>query len=533
MSTFLFPFKIGADPEFNILLLNKKMVAKNIIMKKFNKTENAEQQAKMECDMGLKIENAGILGWDGCTATGELRPKAEHNINKLIENTKKLIKKMNEPECPFSLSTLSFTGSIGGHIHFEVIEPKYKDSKKEQQLLHRLMSSFYLPLMLGENRTNLKLRIKCCYGQISDYRVENVNKTTKTYEFRVPSAEWLTTPKIMRGTIAYLATVYNEILTNPKIRRIAKDLIYKSDEQSKAIQSLALSNFILFSKAIFMEAKKLIKDFQTYPDFKEEIDYILNPQKVLDDKEKANYNILQGWKLTNNKKPNKKELLNKKSIIKKSEDIDLDFLIELIDIPHNKDFQVESLIKELKQRIICLNWNLKNSYSFFGIRKGIEDFIVMNNNNEIIYDGNQIKTILDSDIIELTIKNITEKINKNKKLRTNPSFFFNNNPQKILTVGIPYQIRIENNSNKFIEFIYQLEKRLPNKIDWESRNLIDDCQLTENEKGKIYKLFSKTKTEEENIATNDQATERISRAINDLEYEIREEQKQNNPSQLN
>ena len=56
--------------------------------------------------------------------------------------------------------------------------------------------------MISENKTNLNLRIKQHYGELNDFRIDkhfNYKDGTDgfTFEFRCPSAEWLTTPKIL------------------------------------------------------------------------------------------------------------------------------------------------------------------------------------------------------------------------------------------------------------------------------------------------------------------------------------------------
>jgi hypothetical protein len=439
-----FPFKIGADPEFNIAFANKKVNAKYLISSLFNMSESDGD------GMGVKIKEKnksfGTLGWDGCHSTGEIRPDPSANPYTVVENLRKMFEVLASKCQTFNLSTLSNLSSVGGHIHLELKKPG--ESTVSMEKIHKKIATFYLPLLLGEDALNIRLRINDGgYGMITDFRTNG-----KTYEFRAPSAEWLTTPHIAASTLAYIATVYNEIINRPENIKKYSDIIIKNNQQAKALQELTTSNFIILTDIILKRIKKAIKTFEYYPLYKDEIDFILNPKLVFKEKQKANFEILKGWKLRTKNKITKSLLINKKILAKKINDINIDLISTAIDIKWNDDEGVGNFVSDLKHRIIAYGWNLKHGYIFYGLRNGVDGYVAENANHKWYTGQEMIKSLADYE----TITNIDDRIMGRYCIMNAVSSEEKRN--NIIVIGIPYKDRIAKNSKKMIELIYNIEK---------------------------------------------------------------------------
>jgi hypothetical protein len=217
----------------------------------------------------------------------------------------------------FDIVTTSFRSSVGGHIHFEKTGELATDNKLIEKTM-LLLRSFYLPLLLGENV--LSNRKRCAnYGKVTDYRISE-----KTIEYRAPSAEWTTTPRLATATLAFFGVVYHEITKDIKeFEKKYKNLIIKETDAILAIQNLLLSKNSRLVKNILGTIKKNICKFELYPEWKEEINFVLSPTKVLKEKEKVNYNIAEGWNLVE-RISNSKILLNNKKLEERIKTIDIE-----------------------------------------------------------------------------------------------------------------------------------------------------------------------------------------------------------------
>ena len=63
-----FPFNMGADPEFNIVMQDKRIDANGL----FKSIMSKDKKTFKETEMGYKIKDFGSLGWDGNAATAEI-----------------------------------------------------------------------------------------------------------------------------------------------------------------------------------------------------------------------------------------------------------------------------------------------------------------------------------------------------------------------------------------------------------------------------------------------------------------------------
>jgi len=524
-----FDFKVGTDPEFVLTMQGRKVDAKQTMLLML---KNKEGLKYSENRMGFEVGKAGNIGWDGASSTGEVRPSASNDPRQVITNLGTLFKAVTEHIKICDLSTISEFSSVGGHIHLEV--PKGESwSSEKKNVIHRKLASFYLPLLISENKINLNLRLKQGYGSIKDTRVEQKfqyedGKPGYTMEFRCPSAEWLTTPKVAAATLSYFAVVYHEILNHPKSFSKFNDIIYKSDKQGDALQTLAIMEYDLLTNSILNKTKKYIRTFEMYKEYKDEIEYILNPKLVIRDKQKANYNITEGWNLITKTLPKKSEVLSsKKKIQIMAKDMDFDILKRVMNIHYNDDTNVAIFAENLKDRVAAFNWKLKNNYYIFGLRKGIDQFFARNLNDKYLAGNETFKTILDKEYMDRLFQKMNSKFlndNNNGEYQGTTLDFITGKVKdernNSILIGIPYNMRIEEKVKLFLNFIWAIEKG--EITDKENKTkLVNDCNLPLEEKGKLYKILTKqTETARETgeivIDCDSNSLRNHSRAINTI-----------------
>lgn len=467
----ILPFKLGADPEFNITMQNKRVAAEDIIRRVMSKNYKAK-------GMGFDIPGCGEFGWDGSSPTGEVRPLPAFEPQKVTDNLGGMFKAFVKEIGIFDLSVLSFRASVGGHIHFDV-PTELKLNESQVYNIHKKLTAMYLPILLSEDRLNVMARLKGGYGKMGDWRTESkTSARPMLYEFRVPSAEWLTTPKIANATLAYLGVVYTEILYHPKnFTTLCKDVIFHSDKQATALQELALSKYTAFAEFIMRSIAKALPKFHLYQNFEDEIEYIMHPERVLRDKKHADFNIVRGWKLESGEQPNKRMLLSNKELKKRADRINLDDISNLVTIQYNNDTNVELFVKAIKDRILLLNWKLKHNYYFFGLRAGIKDFIAISTNDKVLYGNKQIKTKLDLE----GVRNLFTKMSGRANI---PSYTKDGSVEPVVLVGIPYSMRQANEVKPFISFVADLERQKKAEDPIDQTQLIDD-RNTKNPIGEV------------------------------------------------
>lgn len=472
-----FPFMIGADPEFNIMFEDKIVSADKLISTLYNKDHKMEKN-----EMGFEINKYGSIGWDGHSATGEIRPAPSKTPQGLCNNMQKLIESFVQKGKIFKLLTTSEASSVGGHVHFQITKELYGNPKLINNI-HKRFISFYLPIQLGEELISTRIRTRGSYGKFADHREEKIEEDVYTYEFRTPSAEWLTTPKTAKATIAYLATIWNEILNHPKNFRRNNKLLIQTEKQECALQELALSQYMIITETLLGKIKKLVKTFEYYKDYEEEINFILNPEKVLKEKKKANFDIITGWKFPETKTPTKRILLSEKHLKETMKKTNIEDLMGLINISFNPDLNVAHFVTALKTRKLALNWKTNYEYFLFGIRKGITNYIVKDSGDNFIMGHEQIKTQLDLQEINTTFKNMKDKV-------------YNKPNNNRIFIGIPYTERVTINIKDFIKIIYHIENDKYDLIKLKNENLIEDRNLAGkniDKLGKIFQIYNENK----------------------------------------
>lgn len=498
---------MGADPEFSFTAQGQAINANRLL-------QDVVFKDMEEHNMGYEIGQAGNIGWDGCSSTGEMRPAPADTPEGIVDNLRQLIQAFYERIKIVDMVTDSKFASVGGHIHFQLnkcpnkLIPLRADGKldtattlleRRMRVMHNRLASFYLPLIQGENTINLKLRKSNGYGDIGDYRREGRGDDVYTYEFRTPSAEWLTTPKIARAVFAYLGVVYNEIINHPDKHKWG-DIAIANIEQGQALFTLALGKHDLFSGYFSERIRKILPSFEFYNDYKDDINFILNADKVRAEKEAVKYNIIEGW-MGKSKAPSTKLLLNSKQLEKASQKVNVEETMPLISLPYNADLNVNNFVNEIKKRAICFGWKLQNQYYFFGTRKGVDEPIAFNVAGGILTGDKQIKTINDHRAITDTFSRMIT--NFRTAIRCHA---FSSYPEAVqqrhILVGIPYAWRTANNYRDFIKLMIDLEKRQDlSGVFINPESLVDDEGKTLAEAGAICQAYASRPVDEVNLHT--------------------------------
>lgn len=508
-----FSFKIGADPEFTIMCGIKVASACNTIPILVKENKDCVKE-----DMGYAIKKHGNIGWDGSSATGEIRPSPSNDIQEVVDNIRELFSATTKKINIFQLSTLSLRQSIGGHIHLELKE-EHKENTKTQEKVARALSSFYLPLMLGENMVSLNLRWSknSSYGDLLDYRYEN----GKTLEYRCPSAEWLTTPKVAYSTLAYFGVVYNEIIKNPdEFTKKYKDVIIKSKEQSKGLQTLVLSNSAEMIKSLFDKINRHIKDFELYKDFEQEIKFITSPKAVIAEKKKHNYDIISGWNLKG-KQPTKRALINQKEVDKRTKSIDLERLSELVPISHNGDLNTEVFANEIKKRVIALNWTPQKRYYIFGLRQGVDNYLIFDKAGQIYTGKEIIKTEEDANFVNELFLRMDNRFSHDGRSR--------NDLDKYIIIGVPYEKRQKISTTEFIKHILDIESgKLKGEKIRRAELLAKNNKNLEKPRFQSVEDLEVSRLERENIMESEEDATRRQSIMNERIDEIQNTLEKNN-----
>lgn len=484
MSTFR--FKLGADPEFHLVAQNRRLHAEQTIGKYFGGNGGT-----------LVLPGVGEVGHDGASATGEFRVEPSNDPAVLTGHFRTLIGKIVE-KVPFAdISPLSTFAPVGGHIHLEVA-PNSRWSEAKTQNIIRKIASFYLPLMLGENKLNAQIRLRGgSYGRISDARCDS-HGNSRTIEYRAPSPEWLITPKITEATFAYMGVIYNEILKgNTKAMAKARPMLMKNSAQMEALQTLASSDYLYLIKALCKDMKAIVSEFEAYPDFKDLVDYILTPERVIADKEKVGYELTHGWGFVGTTNFTSRQLVSDKIFEEKSKGMNLDQVGQLINISYNTDANVEHFSRKLSERVSAFKWKLKNSYFLFGMRKGIQDIIVRNGEGTYLQGADVCKTAKDLTAMNTLFDRMRDryysKVGKPGKLIMDfMSTGKQNDGKNTIIIGLPYDMRRQGSIRPLLEAVYRAERGRIRAAAKSFKELPDDPAAP----GEIHKILS---TNEEDL----------------------------------
>lgn len=466
-----FAFKLGADPEF-LLFYGKRKAPANKTMEAFLAKTQLETNEKLK---GYKIPNAGILGWDGHAATGEIRPDASKSPEKVAENIGTIFTKLNEVMPFMEITTLSIGEPIGGHIHLEIPTAKqtaFTDTKFKQTL-SKIMASFIMPILASEHRLCSASRYTSTYGKAGDLRIGNIENHpgVMTCEVRGMSAEWTVSKKISTATLAYLGVVWHQILKEGKA--INKNpILFRNQTQVSAIQEMLLSDYRPIINTVIDGIRDVVKTFEMYPMFKEEVDFLLNTAAVRKEKEENGWNINSGWNFRKDKNITKKDVLATKKISKVLKKINYENMRGDFSLAYNNDYNVGIFTDTIAERIAALGWVLENEYFFFGLKKGDEGYAVANVAEDKYY-------VMPKNRDRKKVKEALERMRerfmdyRGTAIRIDPKTGKTvGGKRECILVGIPYEDRVEKDTKKFISLIWDLEKQVIKPMKFEELSVI-------------------------------------------------------------
>lgn len=432
-------YKVGCDPEFSILNDGQRVHANRCIAGLF------KGDSRLIDNIDLMTEG-GEFGCDGCASTGELRPNPALEPSEVADNIRKCIKPFLDKAPQLELSTLSLWAPVGGHVHLELPPGEYSQEKLAN--VHKKLMSFYLPILMGEHKTNLMIRQRN-YGKITDYRCDG---DRRTMEIRCPSAEWLTSEKTAKATLAYMSMVWHEIWDKPE--NLDKGLLLKTQEQEEALAKLAVAEYATVTRALMRDISKNVKKFSLYPKFRQEADFILRPDRVLAEKKRHNFTLNSGWGFGTRKAGT----LNKKKFLKAQTMVD--GRVNHLGVGHNGDVNTGALCDELTARAMA-GFTLKNSYYFYGLKEGMDGHIV--SNGETIYVSPDVCTAEDAARIREVARRMASKAidhcgsGSKLKLDFKTSKIIREG-KDAFAIGVPYKERMAKAFRPTLELVWALEK---------------------------------------------------------------------------
>lgn len=450
-----FPFKLGADPEFVITMNGFKLAA------------GETMSAYVKDYQRGSTDEHGNLGTDH-NSIAEMRPTAEKDPKKVVEHLGAMISRCAKGMPWSELKTVSVWAPVGGHIHLERMGTPYMQMTDRKRLaVHTALAGFSLPLIMGENHVNQKLRMQGGYGSITDLRVDHA----QTVEFRPLTAEWITTPRIAEATLAYMGVVWNELLYHSDHMSEFKEFLPKNQEQLSAIQKLAIDEFGVITQGMLKAMHKAIKKFALYPQFKDQIEFIFDVKAVREEKEKVDYDMIRGWKFSEKKGkiPTKRALFSKKEAKKRIDAINLDLIknfTKIFSAPSSSAIGINALKDDIAKATAAFNWSLDNRYFLFGLPKGITSPMASNSDGNLIYGKALIKSQRDSSVVEGIFSQAASAF------RSHPAFAMKrvdlksgksvSDEKHSILLGVPFDTRAKNDPKGVMQAIYAIEK---DKID--------------------------------------------------------------------
>lgn len=449
------PFMIGCDPEFLMFFGTRGLDASSIINTFFR--NNPQYRSG---NNGFEIPNVGNFGWDGASSTGELRPKATKKISTMVEQLRTMLTTISEKVPTVDLTTLSIGSPIGGHIHVDDFLHSTNDydspNRARVTRVENVMATYLLPIAASDHRVSALNRLKGGnYGKLTDFRYERKGSIV-TNEIRGLTAEWMTTPELAFATFAYIVTVWNE-LKERDVELAKADFITRTKEQNQTLQRMMLGDYKIIERGISQSIRKEIKTFKLYPVFQKHIDFILNPEAVMEHKASVGWNINTGWGLTKFKKPSKRALTSNKMATEVLRKQSIPDIHQHFGLMYNDDYNVSLFSSAIAERIAGLNWQLKHDYFLFGFKKDVNGFAAM------WPDGRMFTMPTNKPVAEIqtTMQKMQKRAIGRYTARIDPKtgqIRRTDNNSKII-IGIPYEDRANKDPRALIELIYNIENK--------------------------------------------------------------------------
>jgi hypothetical protein len=183
--------KYGADPEFGLVNAKGEMIHANTYFK----------------------GTSTLLGLDGNSRTGEMRPRPHNNILFVVADIKNILSegyKQNTFDGVEFRACSSDAQAIGGHIHIELLG-KCKTNIFQQELVARLDKVLFdcIENLLGDKK-GMARRQSSGYGHRGQY-----NRPPYGIEYR-PCSSWLISPEVATIFLGMSKMVYeSQVLDLP------------------------------------------------------------------------------------------------------------------------------------------------------------------------------------------------------------------------------------------------------------------------------------------------------------------------------
>lgn len=454
-----FGFTLGADPEYTVIAGNRPMHAMEILQTFFGKDMTSRND-------GYEIEG-GNFGWDGHKQTGELRPSPAKTPAALVANLKAMFTEAHKRMPFIDLTTLTIAGPTGGHIHLAIPEDRTDilNSSTKMQAYQRGLSSFLLLIMFGENSLSREMRKRGGnYGQITDFRVDPKftwpsGNPGYTMEVRGATAEWISTEKIALGTIAFMAIAWDSLLRG-KCEPIA-EIIFKSTNQAKESIEPILANFASLQNLYLNKMRPFIRNHPAYPDYKDALELIMNPERVLEAKKAAHYSIYEGWGLgTSSKDLTASAMFKDDEIEDKTSRFPEQIIRNLSQFSWNDDINVQAFATAMGKRCMAFGWKPAHEYFLFGLKKGMDALILRDEAGRFFSGQEIVSTRQDYDVVNHKFDRLAPKAAPayGKFIDPRSGMLTDNGELRRVMIGIPYTMRQKMDLRPLIRLVLKYEK---------------------------------------------------------------------------
>jgi hypothetical protein len=231
------------------------------------------------------------------------------------------------------------------------------------------------------------------------------------------------------------------------------------------MQEMAITNHPLVVEMVFRQIKKAIRTFEFYPQYKKEIELMLNPKKIIQIKTEARFDLFEGWKLKkSDKKIAKKEFVSNKKVSEKLKKKNLsDEVAQQLALPYNGDRNISAYAAALENRMLGLGWNPKFRYYLFGMKEGINSPIAGLRDGKCALGQTLVKSEGDKSAITNTVKRMADRgadmWTRDTEVDPTRGLVFDERP--IVAFGIPASWRGDRitKTGKVLEMIWDIEKK--------------------------------------------------------------------------
>lgn len=458
---YVFPFTLGADPEFTVMSGTRPLRA-NEMLKTFIK------DAESATTDGFNFPT-GNIGWDGHNATGEVRPKPG-DPSEVAGNIGSLYREALS-RMPFvSFTTLTVAHPTGGHIHLSI--PKELNNMASSQTpkfkaMQRALASFILLILIGENKLSSEARrISSSYGNLMDFRVEpkfqhEDGTPGYTLEVRGLNAEWTTSRDIAVGTLAFMAIAWDSVLKGGTFLSPIADILFKTKQQAEDSVTPFLANFMNLQRMHIAKMRRFVRSHPAYQDYKNELELILSPDRVMAEKRAFHFDISEGWGIGINSKDIKvKDFMKDKEINEMTNKFPEDVIRRVSQFSWNEDLNVQFFATALAKRCVSLGWKPQHEYFLFGMKKGLDAIVIRNEQGQFIAGQEILKTQTDMQHLQSKFDRLVPKAAPayGSVLNSRSGELASATDMQRVMVGIPYGMRQAGDTKELLRLILKFEK---------------------------------------------------------------------------